>query len=48
MLCFWCVWELDESMTNIEKRLGLSQPAVGYAVDRGDRISENRRIKLVE
>ncbi len=48
VFCFWCVRELGESMTNIAKRLGLSQPAVGYAVDRGERIAENRRIKLVE
>jgi len=37
-----------ESMTNVAKRLGLTQPAVGYAVDRGLHISKKRQIKLIE
>ncbi len=35
-------------MTSIAKRLGLTQPAIGYAVDRGERISKKRQIKLIE
>ena len=48
VFCYWCVRELGESMTSIAKLLGLTQPAVGYAVDRGERISKSRQIKLIE
>ena len=48
VFCYWCVRELGESMTSIAKRLGLTQPAVGYAVDRGERISKDRKIELIE
>jgi putative transposase len=48
VFCYWCVRELGESMTSIAKRLGLTQPAVGYAVDRGERISKKRQMKLIE
>ena len=40
VFCYWCVRELGETMTSIAKQLGLTQPAVGYAVDRGERISK--------
>ena len=48
VFCYWCVRELGESMTSIAKLLGLTQPAVGYAVDRGERISQKRQIPLIE
>ena len=48
VFCYWCVRELGESVTSIAKQLGLTQPAVGYAVDRGERISKKRKIKLIE
>jgi hypothetical protein len=48
VFCYWCVRELGESMTNVAKRLGLTQPAIGYAVDRGLHISKKRQIKLIE
>ena len=35
-------------MTSMAKRLGLTQPAVGYAVDRGERVSKERNITLIE
>ena len=36
-------------MTSIVNRNGLTQPAVGYVVDRGERISKKRQvIKLIE
>jgi predicted transcriptional regulator len=34
-------------MTSMAKRLGLTQPAVGYAVDRGEGISKKRKMKLI-
>lgn len=48
VFCYWGVRELGESMTSIAKRLGLTQPAVGYAVDRGEHISKERKIALIE
>ena len=47
VFCYWCVRELGESMTSMAKRLGLTQPAVGYAVDRGEGISKKRKMKLI-
>ena len=35
LFCYWCVRELGESMTGMAKLLGLTQPAVGYAIERG-------------
>jgi putative transposase len=46
--CYLCVKELGESMTDVAKRLGLTQPAVGYAVERGKRIAEKRGIDLAK
>ena len=46
IFCFWAVRELGESMTSIAKRLGLSQVAVGYAVDRGKKLAGKMKIKL--
>jgi chromosomal replication initiation ATPase DnaA len=48
VFCYWCVRELGESMTSIAKRLGLTQPAIGYAVDRGEEIVKKRDFKLLE
>jgi chromosomal replication initiation ATPase DnaA len=48
VFCYWCVRELGESMASMAKRLGLTQPAVGYAVDRGERIATKRQIKLLQ
>ena len=48
VFCCWCVRELGESMTAMAKRLGISQPAVGYAVDRGDRIAKSMGINLIK
>lgn len=35
ILCFWAVSELSMSCTEVARRLGMSQPGVGYAVNRG-------------
>jgi len=48
VFCYWCVRELGESMTSIARQLSLTQPGVGYAVDRGKRISKKRKMKLIE
>ncbi len=48
VFCYFCVRELGESMTDIARFLGVSQPAVGYAVDRGERIVRKSGINLVK
>ncbi|MBN2060317.1 MAG: transposase [Deltaproteobacteria bacterium] len=47
VFCYWCVRELGESMTCIAKRMNLTQPAVGYAVDRGEMTVKNSKIQLI-
>ena len=46
LFCYWSVRELGYSMLEIARRLGMSQPGVVYAVRRGERIANERRIKL--
>ncbi len=46
VFCYWCVRELGESMTNVAKQLGITQPAVGYAVDRGKSIVNMMKISF--
>lgn len=48
IFCYLCVRELGESMTAIARRLGLSQPVVGYAVDRGKSVAEKRGLDLAK
>jgi putative transposase len=48
IFCYLCARELGESMTSLAKRLGLTQPAVGYAVERGKKVAEKRGIDLVD
>ena len=35
-------------MKSMAKRLGLTQPAVGYAVDRGEKAVKEKGIKLLK
>ena len=46
VLCYWCIIELGESMTRMAKRFGFTQPAVGYAVDRGEELSKKKKVSL--
>jgi len=48
LFCFWCVRELGESMTSMAKLLGLTQPAVGYAVDRGEGLAKKEKYDLLD
>lgn len=36
LLCYWAVRELGLSLTELARRLGISPPGVGYAVQRGE------------
>jgi len=48
LLCFWATTELAMNMTDLSKRLKLSQPAVSVAVRRGEKIAKQNQYKLVD
>ncbi len=48
LFCYWCVRELGESMTSMAKLLGLTQPAIGYSVDRGELIAKKEKYDLLD
>ncbi len=47
LTCFWAVRELGMSGTSVGKMLGLGQPAVSRAVVRGEKISRDMNIQLI-
>ena len=46
LFCFWAVRELGYGLTDLAKKLGMSQPGVGYAVIRGEGISKTKKYHL--
>jgi len=46
VVSYWAVRELGMSETEVARRLGVTQPAVSQAVKRGERIIEERHLKL--
>jgi putative transposase len=46
LLCFWAVRELGMSCTGVAEHLGMSQPGVGYAVSRGEKIAKEYKYQL--
>ncbi len=48
LLCFWPSTELAMSMTELAKRLNLTQPAVIIAVRRGEKIARENRYRLAD
>ena len=48
LLCYWAVRELGLTATKLTKRFGLTQPAVSYAVIRGELIAKESNYTLVE
>lgn len=46
LFCYWAVRELGYSITDLATRLGMTQPAVGYAVRRGEKLVRERKISL--
>jgi putative transposase len=48
LFCYWAVRELGHNLTDLARRLNMSQPGVGYAVSRGERIAKQNRYQLVE
>lgn len=48
LFCYWAVCELGMSRTFIAKQLGMTQPGVGYAVNRGEKISKENNFQLID
>jgi REP element-mobilizing transposase RayT len=46
LLCFWAVRELGIPLTDMARRLDMSPPAIGYAVQRGEAIARERGLRL--
>ncbi len=46
LYCYWAARELGYSLTDLARRLGMTQPGVGYAVNRGERIARENKYKL--
>ena len=44
---YWAVRELGFGLTDLAKRLDMSQPGVGYAVSRGERIAKKITINCL-
>ena len=47
LLCYWAVRELGISCTDLAKQLEISQPGVGYAVTRGEKITKEHNYQLL-
>jgi REP element-mobilizing transposase RayT len=48
LLCYWAVRELGITATDLAKRLRMTQPAVSYAVIRGELIAKEKSYTLVK
>ena len=48
LLCYWASKELGMSMTDLAKRLNLTQPAISIATRRGERIAKENQFKLID
>ena len=44
LLCYWAVRELGLTATELAKRLRMAQPAVSYALIRGDLIAKEKEL----
>lgn len=48
LLCYWAVKEAGISLRTLAKRLGISSPGVGYAVERGEAIVRENQFELIQ
>jgi len=46
LFCFWAVTELGCGQKELAKKLGMTQPGVGYAVIKGKPISKSNHLEL--
>ena len=46
LFCFWAARELGYSQIELARRLGMTQPGVGYAVEKGEEISKHNKYSL--
>jgi chromosomal replication initiation ATPase DnaA len=47
LLCYWAMRKLGFTATELAKRLGMTHPAVSYAVICGEQITKERNYNLV-
>ena len=47
VLCYWAVRELGIKGTEMAKLMGLSQPAIVYAVKRGEKFVKEAKLRLI-
>ena len=48
LLCYWASKELAMSITDLARRLNLTQPAVSIAVRRGEKIASENQFQLID
>jgi len=48
LCCFWAVSELGMSLRELARRLEMSPPAVGFSVERGERIAHEGGYRLID
>lgn len=48
LLFFWAVRELGISGTSLAQRFGMSQPGIGYSVNKGAKIAREKNYRLLE
>jgi len=46
LFCCWAVRELGYRLTDLARKLGMTQPGVGYAVRCGERIAQESNLTL--
>ncbi|MDY6973648.1 MAG: transposase, partial [Thermodesulfobacteriota bacterium] len=46
LFCFWAVRELGYRQSELARKLGLTQPGVGYAVRKGEAISKSNNYQI--
>ena len=47
LFCYWAVHELGISLTDLDKRLGITVAGVGYSVERGEIIAKESDYRLI-
>jgi putative transposase len=48
LFCHWAVSDLRVSLTELARRIGISVPAIGYSVQRGEIIAKENGFRLVK